>query len=164
MPYLTNGHLRETKRIRIKTHDYFRPYSSSNGVHLLEGNYGRSELERCKGLNKNKGYICSSESVMIDRLMEILSFFDDWQNRLELKIGELGGDGGAWKTHFITCESWCDLRLCVLGFVGMCRYLHADTQRFKIGQLSPGHRYFSPRTCSQVGTLEGARWTKNIRT
>ncbi|CAM9770889.1 unnamed protein product, partial [Hapterophycus canaliculatus] len=85
-------------------------------VDIFNGNYGRSQYERKAGINKMKGYIGSSESVLVDRLMEILSFFDDWQATLQEHGDESGAKGVGWKKHFITRESWHDLRLCILGF------------------------------------------------
>lgn len=116
-----------------------------------EGNYGNTPFERRRKINKSKGYINGVESIQIERLMEILSFFDDWQDTLQKQKEVRGGGAHDWKRHFITRESWFDLRLCILGFVSTCRYLFTDPSRFKIGNLSPVPRFLSARTFSQVG-------------
>lgn len=104
------------------------------------------------------GYIRSFESAPIDRLMEILQFFDDWESTLKLKhqAGEAVSEV-AWKKHFITHQSWFDLRLSILGFISMCRYLFEDPARFQMDSLSSNLRFVCPRCLSQVGTVSGVQ-------
>ncbi|CAN0292070.1 unnamed protein product, partial [Pylaiella littoralis] len=63
---------------------------------------------------------------------------------------QLVGGEHAWKKHFITRESWFDLRLCILGFVSTCRFLFDRPAIFQVDSLSPNDRRFiGPRSLSQ---------------
>lgn len=118
-------------------------------VSICAGNFDRSEYERKNGLNKHKGYIASADDSKLEVLMDILRFFDEWRSKLEAKTTQ--GDV-TWKKHFITDFSWTDIRVCILGFVGMCRYLFEEESRFKVSPLSPAPHYVNPRNHGQVST------------
>ncbi|CAN0183468.1 unnamed protein product, partial [Ectocarpus sp. 4 AP-2014] len=53
------------------------------------------------------------------------------------------------KRQFITRESWFDIRVCILGFVSMCRYLFETDSRFKVSALSDLLRFINQRYCGQ---------------
>ncbi|CAN0525246.1 unnamed protein product [Ectocarpus sp. 12 AP-2014] len=97
-----------------------------------------------------KGYVTSLDSPIIVRLMEILVFFDYWHSSLQASPPPTSGGDQDWKRHFITRESWFDLRACILGFVSVCRYLLEFPARFQEGNLSDAFRYINPRTFSQA--------------
>ncbi|CAN0263091.1 unnamed protein product [Pylaiella littoralis] len=54
-------------------------------------------------------------------LLEILEFFDVWQISLQASFEQ-----GEWQKHFITDQSWFDMRATILGFVSMARYIFAN--------------------------------------
>ncbi|CAM9626003.1 unnamed protein product [Pylaiella littoralis] len=109
---------------------------------IYSGNFGRSEYARKKGLDKKAGYITSADDSKLEELMDILRFFEKWRCNLEEKttLGDV-----TWKKHFITEYSWTDIRVSILGFVSMCRYLFEDDSRFKVSRLRDTPRYVNPR-------------------
>ncbi|CAN0104906.1 unnamed protein product, partial [Pylaiella littoralis] len=114
------------------------------------GNYARRKVDRLSGTRKGDGYIKSATSAHLERLIDILLHFEKWQNSLQEKNKELEGGEHAWKKHFITRESWFDLRLCILGFVSTCRFLFDRPAIFQVDSLSPNDRRFiGPRNLSQ---------------
>ena len=125
--------------------------SSPSRASLPPGNYTRRKVDRLSGTRKGDGYIKSATSAHLDRLIDILLHLEKWQNSLQEKNKELGGGEHAWKKHFITRESWFDLRLCILGFVSTCRFLFDLPEIFQVDSLSPNDRRFiCPRNLSQV--------------
>ncbi|CAN0308436.1 unnamed protein product, partial [Pylaiella littoralis] len=106
------------------------------------GNYARRKVDRLSGTRKGDGYIKSATSAHLERLIDILLHFEKWQNSLQEKNKELEGGEHAWKKHFITRESWFDLRLCILGFVSTCRFLFDRPAIFQVDSLSPNDRRF----------------------
>lgn len=136
----------------------FGPFSRLADTVFSPGNFGRTKTEVRYGKRKAAGYIKSPESLHIERLMEILSYFDNWQSQLQSHNSTEKGEEHAWKKHFITRESWFDLRLCVLGFVSTCRYLLDEPERFQSNSLSPNMwRFICSRIFSQVGKTLHAR-------
>eukprot|EP00752_Nemacystus_decipiens_P018315 g16431.t1 len=113
---------------------------------IFNGNFGRSEYERRNGLNEEAGYITSANDSKLEELMDIVRFFDEWRSSLEEKT-TMGDD--SWKKHFITEFSWTDIRVCILGFVSMCRYLFEEDSRFKVSPRRPWPNYVNARTCVQ---------------
>ncbi|CAM9656082.1 unnamed protein product, partial [Pylaiella littoralis] len=109
---------------------------------IYSGNFGRSEYARKKGLDKKAGYITSADDSKLEELMDILRFFEKWRCNLEEKttVGDV-----TWKKHFITEYSWTDIRVSILGFVSMCRYLFEDDSRFKVSRPRDTPRYVNPR-------------------
>ena len=89
----------------------------------------------------------SANDSKLEELMDIVRFFDKWRSSLEERTTR--GDD-AWKKHFITDFSWTDMRVCILGFVSMCRYLFEEDSRFKVSPLRPWPHYVNPRNCGQV--------------
>ncbi|CAM9655412.1 unnamed protein product, partial [Pylaiella littoralis] len=87
------------------------------------------------------GYITSADDSKLEELMDILRFFEKWRCNLEEKttLGDV-----TWKKHFITEYSWTDIRVSILGFVSMCRYLFEDDSRFKVSRLRDTPRYVNP--------------------
>ncbi|CAN0382331.1 unnamed protein product, partial [Pylaiella littoralis] len=116
-------------------------------VLFFHGNFGRSEYARKKGLDKKAGYITSADDSKLEELMDILRFFEKWRCNLEEKttVGDV-----TWKKHFITEYSWTDIRVSILGFVSMCRYLFEDDSRFKVSRPRDTPRYVNPRHHCQV--------------
>ncbi|CAM9923081.1 unnamed protein product [Laminaria digitata] len=118
------------------------------------GNYGRSDLERRRGLNKLKGYVTSGDSIHTRRLMDILDFFSKWEYEL---VNSPPRDGTNWQRHFISQGSWFDVRVLILGFVSLCRYVFpggaADGGGGDVdereGASRTRTRYVNPRTFSQ---------------
>ncbi|CAM9765664.1 unnamed protein product, partial [Pylaiella littoralis] len=102
----------------------------------------RPRYARKKGLDKKAGYITSADDSKLEELMDILRFFEKWRCNLEEKttLGDV-----TWKKHFITEYSWTDIRVSILGFVSMCRYLFEDDSRFKVSRLRDTPRYVNPR-------------------
>ncbi|CAM9229679.1 unnamed protein product [Ectocarpus sp. 12 AP-2014] len=97
-----------------------------------------------------KGYVTSAEDPILERLMEILRYFDDWNDMLQEFPPPTGGGDLGWKKHFITRESWFDLRLTILGFVATCRYFFEHPEGFGVDDLSSNaNRFINPRTFSQ---------------
>lgn len=114
---------------------------------LCTGNYARTAFERRKGINKYKGYVTSVDDIHLGRLMEILQFFQRWEQSLR----ESDPASSEWKKHFITHQSWYDLRLTILSFVALSRYLLAEPSTFREDTRGGrGPRYISPRDFSQV--------------
>lgn len=98
-------------------------------------------------MHKMEGRIPSSYSVHLERLMNVLEFFDNWQRELR----EVPADGSDWKRYFTTRESFFDLRIGILGFISVCRYLFAQPEKYKVNRHSSiNTRFINPRSCSQV--------------
>ncbi|CAM9931894.1 unnamed protein product, partial [Ectocarpus sp. 13 AM-2016] len=74
-------------------------------VDIFNGDYGRTKFERRAKINKMKGYVTSAEDPILERLMEILRYFDDWNDMLQEFPPPTGGGDLGWKKHFITRES-----------------------------------------------------------
>ena len=100
---------------------------------MMTGVYGRTKHELQRGLHKMRGYITRIESAQLDRLMDILRFFQLWQEQLRASPPT----GQNWERYFITRESWFDLRLSILGFVAMSRYLLANPDNYTGDRASP---------------------------
>lgn len=109
----------------------------------VQGVFGRDKLERKKGLSKKKGYIWRSDSSHLEGLLHILEWFDEWRTSLECSSAP-----GTWKDNFITDMSWYDMRLTILGFVAMSRYIMADESPVLKGEKRK--RFLNPRMFSQA--------------
>lgn len=108
-----------------------------------QGVFGRNKVEIKKGLSKKKGFITESNSLHLKKLLGILEWFDDWRISLELSCAP-----GPWKDYFITDMSWFDMRLTILGFVAMSRYIMSDESPVLKGEKR--RRYLNPRMFSQA--------------
>ena len=84
--------------------------------------------------------------------MDILDFFSKWEYEL---VNSPPRDSADWQRHFISQASWFDLRVCILGFLSLCRYVFpggaagGDLDR-REGAPRTRRRYINPRTFSQV--------------
>ncbi|CAN0406883.1 unnamed protein product, partial [Pylaiella littoralis] len=108
---------------------------------IYSGNFDRSEYARKKGLGKKAGYITSVDDSKLEALIDIMRFFEKWRCNLEkTTVGDV-----TWKKHFITEYSWTKIRVSILGFVSMCRYLFEDDSRFKVSRPRDTPRYVNPR-------------------
>ncbi|CAB1100333.1 unnamed protein product [Ectocarpus sp. CCAP 1310/34] len=110
------------------------------------GNFGRSEYARRNGLDKEAGYISSADDSKLEELINMVRFFDKWRSSLQEKT-TMGDE--TWKKHFITEFSWTDIRVCILGFVSMCRYLFEEDSRFKVSPRRPWPHFINQRNCGQ---------------
>ncbi|CAN0241232.1 unnamed protein product [Ectocarpus fasciculatus] len=72
---------------------------------IMNGVFGAHPEDLKRGKNKKDGYITGADSPHLDRLLEILEFFDVWQISLQASFEQ-----GEWQKHFITDQSWFDMR------------------------------------------------------
>ena len=92
--------------------------------------------------------------------MDILDFFSKWEYDL---VNSPPRDSTNWQRHFISQASWFDLRMCILGFVSLCRYVFpggaagSDVDQ-RQGASRSHRRYVNPRTFSQVRFARRCVW------
>lgn len=102
------------------------------------------------GKNKIHRFITKADSPQLERLLEILEYFDSCQITLHASF-----EGGDWQKHFITAQSWFDMRATILSFVSMSRYIFSDEDREGNVKESDekARRYLYPRMFSQVAYI-----------
>eukprot|EP00752_Nemacystus_decipiens_P015630 g13948.t2 len=91
-------------------------------VDIMNGVYNRNPIDVSKGIDVWKSCITSKDSPLLERLLEILQWFDDWRENLKL----FGGADLNIDDFFLPDPTWCDLRLTILGLVAMTRYVFGD--------------------------------------
>ncbi|CAB1105111.1 unnamed protein product [Ectocarpus sp. CCAP 1310/34] len=93
-------------------------------VDIMNGKcaYNRDPIDVSKRIDIRKSCITSKDSPLLDRLLEILEWFDTWWQDLNL----FGGSDLALDDLFLPDQTWDDLRLTILGFVAMTRYVFGD--------------------------------------
>lgn len=116
-------------------------------VFLWPGVFGAHPEDLKRGKNKKDGYITGADSPHLDRLLEILEFFDVRQISLQASFEQ-----GEWQKHFITDQSWFDMRATILGFVSMARYIFADKDLVEEVD-GKATRFLYPRMFSQVTSV-----------
>lgn len=108
------------------------------------GIYGVNTEDLKHGKNKKRGYITGADSPQLTRLLGILEFFDCWQTTLQAAFEPV-----EWQKHFVTAQSWFDMRATILGFVSMSRYIFSDENLVK-ERSGKARRFLYPRMFSQV--------------
>lgn len=111
------------------------PYCLYRGA-TNAGAYNRDPIDVKKGNNIRKSCITSKDSPLLDRLLEILQWFDNWRQDLNL----FGGADLDLDDLFLPDPTWSDLQLTILGIVAMTRYVFGDDDWVTEG--SRGRHFF----------------------
>ncbi|CAM9341895.1 unnamed protein product [Ectocarpus sp. 12 AP-2014] len=117
-------------------------YVINDFTDIMNGVYGRNAVDVKKGLNKTDGYIMGADSNKLEKLMEILAWFSEWEGQAHYASGATN-----WQEKFITWQSWTDMRATILGFVAMSRYIFSDHDL--VAPASGPKCYLYPRVFSQ---------------
>lgn len=135
------SHERSTRRTLHGIHTTQRSETCDTGM-LLPGVYGRNKVDVKKKIDIRKSCVTAGDSPLLDRLLEILGWFETWRRELEPFF-----PGVTDIKAFITRESWFDMQLAILGFVALSRYLFSNESLVDEGGR---RRYLFPRDFSQA--------------
>ncbi|CAB1108720.1 unnamed protein product [Ectocarpus sp. CCAP 1310/34] len=71
-------------KLKVAAINSYVPFTRSDHFAVHTGDYGRTKFERRAQINKMKGYVTSADDPILERLVEILRYFDDWNDMMQI--------------------------------------------------------------------------------